>query len=144
MDEKKKRSNDTLDGAGDWERAWQYHKELDAILAWRIGYLVIAQAALIAGFSALFASQRDEQVVRIAQYVICVLGIAFVLVQWVISTSVTKRLAYLREHYLLPLCPIYRLDAVSAPLPHDEIQSVGLPVALWVIWVILFELALPI
>src|SRR5580765_8278872 len=141
MDDKH-RNVQTLNSDKDWERAWEYHKQLDAVLTWRIGYLVIAQAAMMAGVAALIASERDGQTARLAAYAMCVLGIAFVLVQWVMSSRVVKKLSYLRDQYLVPLCPMYRLDTPAALAPSEGIQAVGLPIALWVIWVILFELAL--
>ena len=127
-----------------WQRAWEYHKQLDAVMASRTGYLLVAQAALIAAFSALFASSRESEPVRLAQYSICVLGIGLVLVQWVIASRASKQLTYLKERYLVPLCAIYRSERGHATAPSEELQTYGIPIALWIVWVILFELALPL
>jgi hypothetical protein len=126
----------------DWDRAWECHQQLDAVLAWRTGYLIVAQCMLVAGFSALHASQNTDQTVKLAEYAICVAGIFLLMAQWAMSGAVIKHLAHLKQTYLEPLNPIYRGYTEMSFGPADSLQLYGIPAALWLLWVVLFELAL--
>jgi len=58
------------------------------------------------------------------------------------NDSLIKKLSDLKKDYLEPLPAVHRQFADLSLRPANDLQLVAIPVALWILWVLLFELAL--
>jgi hypothetical protein len=122
-------------------RVWDYHKQLDNLLLWRINYSLVAQAMLVAAFATLSSTTQNLRL-HLIEFAVGLTGLIFTAFQCRMSVSVAKKLYRLKPE-------LERLDKIYEQHPRDapwnaprNIQSIWMPLLLGGLWASLLLLTL--
>ena len=115
--------------------AWDVVKHADMIRTYRVSYALVAQAMFMVSYTILFASGKTSEIrVAILEVVICIFGLAFSLMQYLLAEVVSMRLRSIREKYdnvdTPPPFTLYR----SVAIKYGSIQNMWIPLSLATVW----------
>jgi len=117
------------------QRAWEYYRAANELLAARFNYSMVAHAMALTAYSAVIAGKPTPAVAAI----VAGFGVFFSWVQWTITRGLAEKLRVLRGEYLVQ-DPVYlRYNSVGRRNPGTQTGVV--PTVLALMWTILFGYA---
>jgi hypothetical protein len=117
------------------QRAWEYHKAADELLAARMNYGLVAHSMFLVSYATIFASgDHKTHWFRFVEALISGLGLWYSLVLNGSVWALNKRIAFLKTTYLEPLDPVYASYMRVAPSSARHLRQRHLPIALALVW----------
>jgi hypothetical protein len=112
-------------------RAWDIYKHGDLIRIYRISYGMVAQAMFMVSFVTLFSTQKNKDLrFAILEIAICLFGIFFSFIQFLLAKSLSVGLRLLRQQFLVDIDPIFTVYESSFRNRLGSIQTTWIPVSL--------------
>ena len=98
----------------DIDKAWEYHKEADALLHSRVESFFVAQAFLIAAFVYLLVEDEQRRFIAIG-WAVMTLGLVITIAILNLNRRLIRRITALKHNYLRhdPVYPKYMLSLPS-------------------------------
>jgi hypothetical protein len=117
------------------DRAWEYHKQANGLLAARFSYSMVAHAMLLAAYATLMAANQATPVITGITVAMGVFGVFFSYVQWQITSGLASKVRTLADEYL-EKDPVYRRYREVGKRSRG-LQTTVVPSILAILWVVL-------
>ena len=96
---------------------------------------------MVSYVTAISSEKESEIRFKCIEVSLCLFGIAFSIIQFLLTRSISFRLRKLRSEYLVVMDPIFLIYDKGFRTRLGPVQTVWIPVALAIVWIVMLVVA---